>query len=115
MDKPGYVYIMASDEYGTLYTGVTSNLIRRVWEHRESGVDGFTKKYGVKRLVWYEVHADIAGAIQREKQINGIPAFAGMTRRRWLRWVCVRVERTHILVLYSARAISSFWMSLVPS
>ena len=70
MKKVCYVYIMASGMYGTLYTGVTSNLIRRVWEHREEMVDGFTKEYGVKNLVWFEQHADIYAAITREKQIK---------------------------------------------
>ena len=70
MEKLSYVYILASGIYGTLYIGVTSNLIRRVWEHREGLVDGFTKEYGVKNLVWYEQHADIYAAITREKQIK---------------------------------------------
>jgi len=70
MEKLSYVYILASGTYGTLYIGVTSNLIRRVWEHREGLVDGFTKEYGVKNLVWYEQHADIYAAITREKQIK---------------------------------------------
>ena len=56
-----------------LYTGVTSSLIRRVWEHKEGAVDGFTKQYWVKRLVYYEVHEEVEQAIMREKQIkNGI-------------------------------------------
>ena len=63
MEKLSYVYILASGMYGTLYIGVTSNLIRRVWEHREGLVDGFTKEYGVKNLVWYEQHAAIYAAI----------------------------------------------------
>jgi putative endonuclease len=70
MDKPSYVYILASKPYGTLYIGVTSNLVRRIWQHREGVIDGFTKKYGVKRLVWYEVHSDIVSAITREKQLK---------------------------------------------
>ena len=70
MEKLSYVYILASGTYGTLYIGVTSNLVRRVWEHREGFVDGFTKEYGVKNLVWYEQHNDICAAIKREKQIK---------------------------------------------
>ncbi|RZT05528.1 putative endonuclease [Duganella sp. CF402] len=70
MEKRSYVYILASGIYGTLYIGVTSNLVRRVWEHREGLVDGFTKEYGVKNLVWYEQHLDIYAAITREKQIK---------------------------------------------
>jgi putative endonuclease len=70
MERNSYVYMLASSRYGTLYIGVTSNLVRRVWEHREALADGFTKKYRVKRLVWYEVHADITSAITREKQLK---------------------------------------------
>lgn len=64
------VYILASQRNGTLYVGVTSNLAKRVWEHREGFVDGFTKKYGVKTLVWYELTESIESAITREKQIK---------------------------------------------
>lgn len=70
MDKPSYVYMLASRRYGTLYLGVTSNLIKRVWEHREGVVDGFTRQYQVKHLVWYETHCDIHAAISREKQLK---------------------------------------------
>jgi putative endonuclease len=65
------VYILASKTRGTLYTGVTSNLVQRVWQHREGIVEGFTKQYDVKRLVWYEVYATMDSAITREKQIKG--------------------------------------------
>jgi putative endonuclease len=64
------VYILASRRNGTLYIGVTSNLIKRVWEHREGFVDGFTRQYGVKQLVWYELHESADGAIAREKQLK---------------------------------------------
>jgi putative endonuclease len=70
MDKVGYVYMLASARYGTLNLGVTSDLVRRVWQHREAVVDGFTKKYRVKRLVWFEVHDGILAAITREKQLK---------------------------------------------
>ena len=70
MEKSPCVYILASQRHGTLYTGVTSNLIKRVWEHRESLVSGFTKKYGVKMLVYYEMHESMEDAIRREKQIK---------------------------------------------
>ena len=66
-----YVYIVASKRYGTLYVGVTSDLIKRISEHRESIVDGFTKRYGVHRLVWFEAHESILEAITREKRIKG--------------------------------------------
>ena len=65
-----YVYFMANRKHGALYTGVTNDLVRRTYEHREGLVAGFTKKHGCKRLVWYEVHGDIAVAIQREKQVK---------------------------------------------
>jgi putative endonuclease len=70
MDKSSYAYILASEPYGVLYIGATSNLVKRVWEHREGVVDGFSKKYGVKDLVWFEVHSEIVHAITREKQIK---------------------------------------------
>jgi putative endonuclease len=70
MAKTSYVYILASGPYGNLYIGVTSDLVKRVWEHRESFVDGFTKKYAIKLLVWFEVHDDILAAITREKQLK---------------------------------------------
>jgi putative endonuclease len=70
LDKAYYVYLLASGRYGTLYTGVTSDLVKRAWQHRESVTEGFTKKYGVKQLVWYEVHNDVLAAITREKQIK---------------------------------------------
>lgn len=70
MDKQSYVYMMASGLNGTLYIGVTSNLVKRVWQHRESVVKGFTERYAVHRLVWYEVHSEITAAITREKQLK---------------------------------------------
>ena len=69
MKQPA-VYIMANKRNGTLYTGVTSNLLKRVWEHRTGCSDGFTKRYGCKLLVWYEVGGDMLSAISREKQIK---------------------------------------------
>ncbi len=73
MDKTSYVYILASRPYGTTYTGVTSDPVRRVWQHKEGFVAGFTRKYKVHTLVWYEVHTDIIAAITREKQIKEWP------------------------------------------
>src|ERR1700722_11782807 len=64
------VYILASHRYGTLYVGVTSELPVRIAQHREGTLDGFTKQYGVKLLVWFEQHTDIASAIHREKLIK---------------------------------------------
>jgi putative endonuclease len=63
--RGGFVYLMANRPDGTLYVGVTSDLPRRAWEHREGAIDGFTKRYGLKRLVWFEAHDDIRTAIQR--------------------------------------------------
>ncbi|AWL03895.1 GIY-YIG nuclease family protein [Massilia oculi] len=70
MDKPSCVYILASRPYGTLYIGVTSDLIKRVWQHKEAVVPSFTSKHGVKRLFWYETRTDITHAILREKQLK---------------------------------------------
>ena len=64
------VYLLASKRNGTLYTGVTSNLRQRVWEHKNDFVEGFTKKYRVHDLVWYEVHDNMGSAITREKAIK---------------------------------------------
>ncbi len=76
----GWVYIMTDRPNGTLYVGVTSDLARRVWEHREGVADGFTRRYGLKRLVYAERHDDIRAAIHREKRL-----------KRWLRAWKVRL------------------------
>jgi putative endonuclease len=65
-----YVYILASKTAGTLYTGVTSDLVKRVSQHKEGTFKGFTSRYKVNRLVWYEAYGDIEFAIRREKQIK---------------------------------------------
>ncbi len=65
-----YVYILASGRNGTLYIGVTNDLARRVWEHREGLVPGFTRKYGIKRLVYFEAFSDIQSAIARETRLK---------------------------------------------
>ena len=67
---PNAVYIMASGQHGTLYIAVTSDLLLRVSQHREGTFDGFTKRHGVKRLVWFENHDSIVEAIQREKSLK---------------------------------------------
>ena len=69
-EKVPCVYILASKRNGTLYTGVTSDLVQRVWQHRNDFVEGFTKKYGVHTLVWYETHPTMESAITREKQLK---------------------------------------------
>ncbi|MBP1464145.1 GIY-YIG nuclease family protein [Candidatus Chloroploca sp. M-50] len=71
-----FVYILASKRNGTLYIGMTSNLIRRVWQHKQGVYEGFTKIYGVHTLVYYEVMSDTMAAIRREKQLK-------KWRRRW--------------------------------
>ena len=68
--KDPCVYILASQRNGTLYTGVTSDLIRRVWQHKNDLVKGFTQQYQVHQLVWYELHGDMHAAITREKRIK---------------------------------------------
>jgi len=65
-----YVYILASKKNGTMYVGVTRDLIKRIYEHKQNMMDGFTKKYNVHDLVYYEVHKEIEEAITREKQIK---------------------------------------------
>lgn len=80
-----YVYVMASQRNGTLYTGITSDLKKRVWEHKEGVVDGFTKEYEVKMLVYYEVHNDVNEAIKREKRL-----------KRWERdWKLALIEKAN--------------------
>ena len=80
-----FVYILASGKNGTLYTGVTNDVLRRVSEHKQELTRGFTSRYGVKRLVWYEVHGTAVGAIQREKNI-----------KRWSRaWKVALIEEAN--------------------
>jgi putative endonuclease len=69
-ERQFHVYILSSSRHGTLYTGVTSNLVKRIYEHRHDVVTGFTQRYGVRRLVWFEPHACAQSAIAREKQIK---------------------------------------------
>jgi len=68
--KRFYVYILCSKRNGTLYTGITSDLIKRIYEHKNNLVNGFTKRYNVHNLVWYEMHESIESAFNREKQIK---------------------------------------------
>ena len=70
MQKLPAVYLLASKRNDTLYAGVTSDLIKRVWDHKQNVVEGFTKKYGVHLLVYFEQHVDMIKAIEREKQIK---------------------------------------------
>jgi putative endonuclease len=70
MMKGGFAYIVANQKNGTIYTGVTSDLVKRVYEHREALVKGFTKRYGCKLLVWLEAYDDLKEARRRELQIK---------------------------------------------
>lgn len=70
MDRNPCVYLLASARNGTLYIGVTSDLVRRAWTHRESAAPGFTSRYRVARLVWYEMHESMESAITREKRLK---------------------------------------------
>ena len=81
------VYLLASHRNGTLYTGVTSNLVARITQHRDGTIRGFTREYGIRRLVWHESHDDIRDAIQREKRI-----------KKWLRrWKIDLIEQSNPL------------------
>jgi len=70
VEKLFSVYLLASGVRGTLYVGVTSDLVQRVWQHKNKGIPGFTTRHDVDRLVWYETHASAEAAITREKQIK---------------------------------------------
>jgi len=94
MDKPGFVYIMASARNGTIYIGSTSDLVQRIYQHREGLVDGFTRRHGCKLLVWYEAHDSIQGARHRELQM-----------KKWLRlWKLSEIE-----------AMNPDWADLYPT
>jgi putative endonuclease len=83
MERDPIVYIMASGFHGTIYTGVTSNLLQRIYQHREGIFDGFTAEHGCKRLVWFEPHSAMEAAIIREKRV-----------KRWLRpWKVELIEK----------------------
>jgi putative endonuclease len=71
--RDAFVYMLASKPYGTIYIGVTGDLIRRGGQHREGAIEGFSKRYDVKRLVWFETTPNIAAAIQREKTLKHWP------------------------------------------
>jgi putative endonuclease len=70
VNKQPAVYILASKRNGTLYIGVTSELVKRIWEHKNNMVEGFTKRYNVHQLVWYELHGNMESAITREKRLK---------------------------------------------
>jgi putative endonuclease len=89
MEKAFYVYLLASERNGTLYIGVTSDLVKRIWEHREGLFEGFTKKYGIKHLVWFEVHTEamdftrfnrhqIRSKLKRSERNESIQIYSGI-------------------------------------
>ncbi|GGO50585.1 putative endonuclease [Roseovarius pacificus] len=85
MPKDMYVYIVTNKRHGTLYIGVTNDLVRRVWEHRTHAISGFTDRYNLTRLIWYEHHVEPAAAIRREKAL-----------KRWSRdWKIELVEQAN--------------------
>ena len=87
-----YVYMLASKPYGTLYVGVTSNLLKRVAEHKSKAVPGFTARYHIDRLVWYQPHDSVEAAIRREKQIKE-------WRRNW-KMSLIELNNPHWVDLY---------------
>ena len=77
LDRQPAIYILANQRNGTLYTGVTGNLVRRVWQHKSKLVNGFSRRFGLDRLVYYELFDDMSAAISREKQLK-----AGSRKRK---------------------------------
>jgi putative endonuclease len=88
-----FVYLLASKPHGTLYTGSTSDLVRRVWEHKVKAAPGFTTKFGVDRLVWFEGHDMLETAMQRKRRIKG-------WKRDW-RIELIEKDNPHWIDLYS--------------
>lgn len=70
MRKSFFVYIVSNHKNGTIYIGVTSNLTKRIWEHKEGNIEGFSKRYGLKKLIYYEFFEDAENAIHREKRLK---------------------------------------------
>lgn len=113
MIKQPAVYILASERNGTLYIGMTSDLVKRVWEHKNNLVEGFTKRYNVHHLVWYELHESMTSSIEREKKMkewkrdwkiklieeNNPIGMICMTQL--LNWIPACAGMTKILVLYN--------------
>lgn len=102
MDAPSWAYILASRRNGTLNTGVTTNLLRRVWEHREGLIPGFTRDHGVHRLVWFETHGDVREAIAREKAIK-------RWRRAW-KLALIEADNPQWLDLYETMNGGPVWI-----
>ena len=100
MDRQPCVYLLASQRNGTLYIGVTSNLVKRIWEHKTNVVEGFTKIYKVHALVWYEIHETMESAIHREKELKKwkvklIESFNPGWKPSSTRWRVRSVQRLH--------------------
>jgi putative endonuclease len=87
-----FVYLLASKPHGTLYVGVTADLLKRVWEHKNKVVSGFTSRYGVDKLVWFEAHDSWESALKREKQIKE-------WRRAWKREL-IEADNPHWIDLF---------------
>ena len=101
MEKQPAVYILAHRRYGVLYTGVTSDLIARIWQHKAHTIDGFSSKFHVTRLVWYESHDTMHSAIEREKRIE-----------KWRReWKVELIEKENPGWRISGRGFSE-WMAV---
>jgi putative endonuclease len=96
-EKAFFVYLLATGLRGTLYVGVTSNLLKRIWEHKIKAVPGFTTRYGVDRLVWYEAHLTAESAIRREKQIKE-------WKREW-KFNLIEHENRHWTDLYNTLSL----------
>jgi len=89
-----YVYLLSSKPYGTLYVGMTRDLVKRVWEHKTKAVPGFTQRYGVDRLVWFERHSSVTAASARERQIKE-------WKRAW-KIELIEQDNPHWIDLYSS-------------
>ena len=115
--KAPAVYILTSQRNGTLYIGVTSNLIQRIWQHREGVVEGFTQQYGVKLLVWYEQHETMESAITREKSLKkwNRDWKLRLIEKRNPQWLDLWPEITGEVPLLNSSAQSSIPMTHNPS
>lgn len=92
MNKTPYVYILANKQNGTLYVGVTSDLIKRIWQHKNKSFSGFTAKHNINKLVYYEQHFDMLEAIKREKMLKRLP-------RKW-KLILIQKDNPNWIDLY---------------
>ena len=107
MSKEYYIYLLTNKHNNVLYTGVSNDLIRRIYEHKNKLQKGFTEKYNVERLVYYEIYADIADAIMREKQIKG------WSRKRKMNLLTNLIQNGKIFTKIFANSPRIGWRSLV--